>query len=55
MFLEFQHCLIFITLLCSGVVVITTAQRHLTKPELTFHAGSNSPLFVLEIRDCEGF
>ena len=34
-----------------GVVVITTAQLHSTKPELTFCVGSDSACGVLEIRD----
>ena len=37
----------------SGVVVITTAQLHSTKPELRFCAGSNPARGVLEIRDGE--
>ena len=36
-----------------GVVVITTAQLHSTKPELRFCAGSNTASSVLEIRDGE--
>ena len=36
-----------------GVVVITTAQLHSTKPELRFCAGSNPARGVLEIRDGE--
>ena len=36
-----------------GVVVITTAQRHSTKPELRFCAGSNPARGVSEIRDGE--
>ena len=36
-----------------GVVVITTAQLHATKPELRFCAGSNPACGVLEIRDDE--
>ena len=36
-----------------GVVVITTAQLHLTKPELRFCAGSSPAPGVLEIRDGE--
>ena len=38
---------------CSGVVVITTAQLHATKPELRFCAGSNPARGVSEIRDGE--
>ena len=34
-----------------GVVVITTAQLHSTKPELMFCAGSNPAHGVLEIYD----
>ena len=36
-----------------GVVVITTAQLHLTKPELRFCAGSYPARSVSEIRDGE--
>ena len=36
-----------------GVVVITAAQLHLTKPELRFCAGSNPARGVSEIRDGE--
>ena len=36
-----------------GVVIITTAQLHSTKPELRFCAGSNSAGGVLEIQDGE--
>ena len=36
-----------------GVVVITTAQLHSTKPDLRFCAGSNSACGVLEIRNGE--
>ena len=36
-----------------GVVVITTAQLHSTKPELWFYAGSNPASGVSEIRDGE--
>ena len=36
-----------------GVVVIITAQLHLTKPELKFCAGLNPARGVLEIRDSE--
>ena len=38
---------------CRGVVVITTAQFHSTKPELIFCAGSNPARGVPEIRDGE--
>ena len=34
-----------------GAVVITTAQLHSTKPELTFCAGSNPARGVSKIRD----
>ena len=34
-----------------GVVIITTAQLHLSKPELRFCAGSNPARGVSEIRD----
>ena len=37
----------------SGVVVITTAQLHSTKPELRFCAGSNPARGVSEIHDGE--
>ena len=36
-----------------GVVIITTAQLHSTKPELRFCAGSNPARGVSEIRDSE--
>ena len=36
-----------------GVVVITTAQLHSTKPELRFRAGSYPARGVSEIRDGE--
>ena len=36
-----------------GVVVITTAQLHSTKPELRFCTGSNPARGVSEIRDGE--
>ena len=36
-----------------GVVIITTAQLHSTKPELRFCAGSNPVHGVSEIRDGE--
>ena len=36
-----------------GVVIITTAQLHSTKPELRFYAGSNPARGVLAIRDGE--
>ena len=36
-----------------GVVVITTAQIHSSKPELRFCAGSNPARGVSEIRDGE--
>ena len=36
-----------------GVVVITTTQLHLTKPELTFCTGSNPARSVSQIRDGE--
>lgn len=36
-----------------GAIVVTTAQRHTTKPELTFCAGSRPARGVLEIRDGE--
>ena len=36
-----------------GVVVITTAQLHLTKPEIRFCAGSNPGCSVSKIRDGE--
>ena len=38
---------------CRGVVVITTAQSHSTKPELRFSAGSNPFCGVWEIRNGE--
>ena len=36
-----------------GVMVITTARLHLTKPELRFCAGSNPARDVSEIRNGE--
>ena len=39
--------------ICSGVVVITTAHLHSTKPELRFCAGSNPTCSVSEIHDGE--
>ena len=38
---------------CHGVVVITTAQLHSTKPELRFCTGSNPAWSVSEIHDGE--
>ena len=38
---------------CRGVVVITTARLHSTKPEIRFCTGSNPAHGVLEIRDGE--
>ena len=38
---------------CSGVVVITTAQLHSTKPEFSFCTGSNTACGMLEICDVE--
>ena len=37
----------------SGVVVITTAQHHSTKPELRFFAGANPARGMSEIRNGE--
>ena len=37
----------------TGVVVITTAQLHSTKPELRFYAGVNRACGVSEISDGE--
>ena len=37
----------------NGVVVITTAQLHSTKSELSFCAGSNLAFSMSEIRDGE--
>ena len=42
-----------VTLWHRGLVVITTAQLHSTKPELRFCAGSNPARGVSEIRDGE--
>ena len=39
--------------MCRGVVVITTAQLHSTKPELRFCAGSSPAHVVLKICDSE--
>ena len=44
---------IYIYLWRRGVVVITTAQLHSTKPGLKFCAGSNPACGVSEIRDGE--
>ena len=41
--------------LVHGVVVITTAQLHSTKPELRFCAGSNTAHAMSEIRNGEDF
>ena len=38
---------------CRGVLVVTIAQLHSTKPELRFCADSNSARGVSEIRDGE--
>ena len=38
---------------CSAVVVITTAQLHLTKPEFSFCTGSNPACSMLEICNIE--
>ena len=38
---------------CRGVVIITTAQLHSTKPELRFCTGSNPARDVSKIRDGE--
>ena len=37
----------------NGLVVITTAQLHLTNPELSFCAGSNPACGMSEIRNGE--
>ena len=54
-FLLLIKCIGFCLLLvwCRGVVGITTAQLHSTKPELRFCAGSNPACDVSEIRDGE--
>ena len=39
--------------MCRGVVAITTAQLHSTKPELSFCADSNPAHGMSEIRDGE--
>ena len=44
---------IYIYILSYGVVVISTAQLPLTKPELRFSAGSNPACSVSEISDGE--
>ena len=44
---------VFQSLGCRGVVVITTAQLHSTKPELRFCAGSDPARSVSEICDGE--
>ena len=38
-----------------GVVVITTAKLHSTKPKLRFYAGANPARDVSEIRSGENF
>ena len=38
---------------CCGAVVITTAQVHLTKPELRFYVGSNPARSVSYVQDGE--
>ena len=38
---------------CCGAVVITTAQVHLTKPELRFYVGSNPARSVSDVQDGE--
>ena len=52
-FLKTGKRLIRLQLWRRGVVVITTAQLHSTKPELKFCAGSNPARGVSEIRDGE--
>ena len=51
------HCLfeflLHNSIFCCGVVVITTAQLHPTKPELSFCAGSNPACSMSEIWDGE--
>ena len=51
-----QHCTgktLFHALWRRGVVVLTTAQLHSTKPQLRFCAGSNPARGASEIRDGE--
>ena len=48
----YVYTYIYIYLWRCGVVVITTAQLHSTKPELRLCAGSNSARGVSEI--CDG-
>ena len=43
----------FYILLCRGVVVLTTAQLHSTKPELRFCVGSNPARGISKIHDGE--
>ena len=47
-----QFYLVYVVMWWHGVVVITTAQLHSTKPELRFCAGSNPARGVSEI--CNG-
>ena len=47
------HLLLVIQISCSGVVVVTIAQLHSTKPELRFFPGTNPARGVLQIRDSE--
>ena len=49
----FMRYMIYAFLWRRGVVVITTAQFHSTKPEFRFCAGSNPARGVSEIRDGE--
>ena len=49
----YVYIYIYIYIYSGGVVVITTAQRHSTKPQLRLCAGSNHARGVLEIRDGE--
>ena len=42
-----------VVLLCHGIVVITTAQLHSTKPELRFCTGSSPACSMSDIKDSE--
>ena len=52
---EIYISILFFSLQCRGVVVMTTAQLHSTKPELRFCAGLNLACGESEICDDEDF
>ena len=51
--LKSKICVSFVLVLCHGVVVITTAELHSTKPELILCAGSNPTSGISQICDDE--